>query len=172
MAENETEAEPQGGSKKKMILTIVVVLVVMLVEGGAVFVATKFISGGPLDAVAVEGGAEEGTPAGELEGEVPIAEINAPNTKSGRVFVYEIHLAGRVNETDRERVELLIEDHRLTIDDRLNNIIRAAEPQVLKEDGLETLKRQMRLEVNRILGDENLIREVLMPKMMPYRADY
>ena len=170
MADDKGAASKEGKGKKKGLMTVAIVAGVMLAEGGAVFMATRWLSPGPDPAAAMHGSGEEAPPE-DPDVEIVIADFMAPNTKKGRVFVYEMKVAARVASGDLERLKGLLEDQRLTISDRLNNIIRAADPQVLIEDGLDTLKRQIRFEVNKILNDDNLIRAILIPKMMPHRAD-
>ncbi len=153
-------------------MTAAIVSGVMVAEGGAVFMATRWLAPGPDPAAAAMNGSGEEAPSEAQDVEIVIADFMAPNAKKGRVIVYEMKVAARVARGDLERLGVLLEAQRLTINDRLNNVVRAADPQILIEDGLETLKRQMRFEVNRVLNEEDLIRAILIPKMMPHRADY
>ena len=169
---DEQDAAPKGGKvKKKALMTAAIVAGVMVAEGGAVFMATRWLAPGPDPASAAMNGSGEEAPREAQEVEIVIADFMAPNAKKGRVFVYEMKVAARVARGDLERLRVLLEEQRLTINDRLNNVVRAADPQILIEDGLETLKRQMRFAVNEILGDEELVRAILIPKLMPHRAD-
>ncbi len=172
MADEKGAAPKDGKGKKKGLITVAIVAGVMLAEGGAVFMATRWLSPGPDPAAAAMNGSGEEAPPEAQEVEIVIADFMAPNAKKGRVLVYEMKVAARVARSDLERLEGLLEEQRLTINDRLNNIVRAADPQILIEDGLETLKRQMRFEVNKILNEEDLIKSILIPRMMPHRADY
>lgn len=171
MADEKDAASKGGKNKKKALITVAIVAGVMLAEGGAVFMATRWLSPGPDPAAAAMNGLGEEAPAAAQDVEIEIADFMAPNAKKGRVFVYEMKIAARVAGSDVERLKVLLKEQRLTISDRLNNLVRAADPQILTEDGLETLKRQMRFEINNILGDEDLIRMILIPKLMPHRAD-
>ena len=157
--------------KKRPWKAIVLIAVVMLAEGGAVFFATTWIGGGPVSVEGVTPGADAEAPPEDDDAEIRIAELMAPNRKTGRVMVYEITIAGRVNKAKAEALTELVKEKRLLIDDRLSNIIRAADPRILAEDGLEALKRQIRFEINKILNDENAVKELLIPKLMPHRAD-
>jgi flagellar basal body-associated protein FliL len=51
-------------------------------------------------------------------------------------------------------------------------VIRSSEPQDLQEDGLETLRRQIRHELSQVVGDEKMIEEILIPKCTPFKVDY
>lgn len=59
-----------------------------------------------------------------------------------------------------------------TIKDRLSRIVRSAEPQILQEDGLETIRRQVKFELGRILEDEDKIVEVLIPECTPFPTGF
>ncbi len=171
MADEKDAASKGGKVKKKALMTVAIVAGVMVAEGGAVFMATRWLAPGPDPAAAAMNGSGEEAPPEAQEVEIVIADLMAPNAKKGRVFVYEMKVAARVARGDLERLGVLLDEQRLTINDRLNNVVRAADQQILIEDGLETLKRQMRFAVNEILGDEELVRAILIPKLMPHRAD-
>jgi flagellar basal body-associated protein FliL len=144
----------------------------MLLEGGGVFVATRYMSSGPLDAKA-EAAAEADEKGLDSQSiEVPVVDFDAPNRKDGRLFVYTIEVGARIGEADADRFKKLVERHKLTLEDRLTNIVRAAAPEVLAEDGLETLRRQFQAEMSKVFNDEGVVQEVLFPVMMPHRADY
>ena len=51
-------------------------------------------------------------------------------------------------------------------------IVRSAEPQYLQEDGLETIRRQIKFELERILGEDVKIVEVLVPECTPYPTGF
>ena len=167
------ETESTGSKKKKKaLLPIAIVGGLMLLEGAGVFFATRYMGSGPLDAAAGEGETDEQEAADGNALEISIIDITGPNRKTGRIFVYNVQVAARIAEADQEKVEELVKKHRMTLEDRLTNIIRASSPQVLQEDGLETMRRQFRAEINKVFNDENVIQEVLFPKFMPHRADY
>ena len=56
----------------------------------------------------------------------------------------------------------------------MNRIIAGIDPQKLNgavEPGLETLRRQVKYQLDQIVG-EHVIEEVLVPRCIPYRTDY
>lgn len=171
MATESKEGAATPEKKKRPWKAIVIIAVVMLAEGGAVFFATTWIGGGPVSVEGVTPGADAEAPPEDDNTEIRIADLMVPNRKTGRVMVYEITIAGRVGKDEAEALTELVKQKRLLIDDRLSNIIRSVDPRILAEDGLEALKRQMRFEINKLLGDENAIRELLIPKLMQHRGD-
>ncbi|MFQ6048239.1 MAG: hypothetical protein ACE5K7_02620, partial [Phycisphaerae bacterium] len=65
-----------------------IILAVMLVEGGGIFVAMKLFGSRPAPAI----GAGLIEPQAEQlpDQEVLIARLKAPNTKTGKLFLYDI----------------------------------------------------------------------------------
>jgi flagellar basal body-associated protein FliL len=176
--------KPAGSAKKKQTLMMLgVLLFVMMAEGGGVYFAVKFFGSGPKVAAA-EGLASFGRPGGRgdwadgstggatQDVELPVVKFKAPNMKSGRLFLYDIEVYARTKKEKAEPLKKLLESYKATLEDRLNRVVRAAEPQDLQEDGLETIRRQVRHEVGQVVGDEKLIDEILIPKCTPFKVDY
>jgi len=68
----------------------------------------------------------------------------------------------------------MITDRDALIKDRLRTIIAESDPDKLgggSEPGLETLRRQIKFQLDEIVGD-GMIDEVLVPRCMPFRTDY
>jgi len=60
------------------------------------------------------------------------------------------------------------------IQDRIRTIIAQSDPEKLSgglEPGLETLRRQVKYQLDEIIGPE-MIDEVLVPRCIPFRTDY
>jgi flagellar basal body-associated protein FliL len=60
------------------------------------------------------------------------------------------------------------------IQDRIRTIIAQSDPEKLSggsEPGLETLRRQVKYQLDEIIGD-GMIDEVLVPRCIPFRTDY
>ena len=67
-----------------------------------------------------------------------------------------------------------ITDRKALITDRVRTIIAQSDPEKLgggSEPGLETLRRQVKYQLDEIIG-EGMIEEVLVPRCIPFRADY
>jgi flagellar basal body-associated protein FliL len=166
---------------------------VMLIEAVVLFAGFKFLGGGaPRSAVgaelvteaAVAGGGEHGE-GGEGHGaavaidrkksvEVPVLEIKAPNKLSGRTFLYDVSIYVSTRGEFQAKVQDTIKEREALIKDRVRTIIAQSDPEKLgggSEPGLETLRRQVKYQLDEILG-EGLIDEVLVPRCIPYRTDY
>ena len=104
--------------------------------------------------------------------EVLVGEFKAPWTKSGRTFLFEVNVAVRVNSEAKENVSKKLADNQSLISDRIVRIIRSAELPQLEEDGLETIRRQIKYALDSVVGDETAIAQELIPRYIKFRADY
>lgn len=197
MADDKAKAQGQEESKsaaspkkKQTFLMLGVLLFVMAAEGGGIYFAVKFFGEGPAKASAEglapakhsggEGGGHgggEGKEGGEAaalpeNAELQVTKIKAPNLKSGRLYLYEMEVFAKTKQDKAAALKKMFETSKASIDDRLNRVVRSADPQDLQEDGLETIRRQIRHELNQVVGDEKLIEEILIPKCTPFKVDY
>lgn len=180
MAENEnaTKAEgakPASGKKKFMII----VGLLMAVEGVGVFFAVKMLSGGPAEATATEeghddehGGEHGGKVAiddmakkGKLE-EVKLGDCRPSNKITGKLITFQLSVSVLVTQEDLEKMKEMITMNESRLRDRINFVVRSAEPEHINEPGLDTLKRRMKYEFDRVLEDSNIIKEVLVPEFL------
>jgi len=68
----------------------------------------------------------------------------------------------------------MLKDNKALIEDRLSTLIRESDPEKLGggvEPGLETLHRQVKYQLDRIVG-EGMIEDVLVPRCIAFRTDY
>jgi hypothetical protein len=158
------------------------VAALMLVEGVAIFSGTKMLTGSAPDgADAAHASAESPTAAGggghggeaaknapfESEfGEIAVSECRPTNRESGRLVTFRMRVSVLVKTADLEKAKGMIESNKARIDDRINLVIRSADPAYLHEPTLETIKRRLKAELDRLMGDEHLIEEVLIPEML------
>ncbi len=174
MADEELEAPAGEPKPKKKLFPILLIAGLMLVEGVVIFAAVKFLGGDPTAADAGEvqegDGAEDAEPDSVDLAEITIAETDAFNSLSGRLYVYHIRVAAQVAKDDQDKTVKLIEEREATILDRINTVIRSADPKHLNEPGLETIRRQIKFELDKILQDDSLILELLVPKLLQTRA--
>jgi flagellar basal body-associated protein FliL len=103
-----------------------------------------------------------------------VIEFRAPNKVSGRMFLYDVQIDAQVLGANAAKVKAKLESRKALISDRVRTIIAQSDPEKLNgqaEPGLETLKRQVKVQLEEIVG-EGLIDEVLVPRCIPFRADF
>ena len=161
----------------------------MIVEAVVLFAGVRFLGGGPKPATAgvslgdgPAGGdkadAKAAAAAAEKDRanavEVPVVDLRAPNKQSGRTFLYDVSIYAVTPAANQDKLKDLISSRDALIKDRLRTIIAEMDPDKLgggSEPGLETLRRQVKFQLDQILGD-GLVTEVLVPRCMPFRTDY
>ena len=173
-------AEKKGGG----LLTKLPVLLggVMLIEAVVLFAGFKFLGSAAKPAQGAEiatapapsstgGGAVP--PVGAKTVEIPVVDFRAPNKQSGRMFIYDVSIFAVVKSPVADQVKQIITDSDALIKDRVRTIIAESDPDKLgggSEPGLETLRRQIKFQLDEIVGD-GMIDEVLVPRCMPFRTD-
>ena len=171
MAEANPEANTKPAAKgKKSLLMAAILFGVMALEGGGIFVAMKLFGSDPAPVVGAE--VSETQQPGAAEREVLLARLRPSNMRTGKLFLWDMEVYGVVEQSRIEKVKNLLENREATIHDRLAKLVRSADPRQLEEPGLETLRRQIKHEMEQIVGQEGFFKEVLIPKCTPFRADY
>jgi hypothetical protein len=171
---------PAGKPSRKKPLLIVISL--MVVEAVAIFFGMKMLAdSGPATVDAVHapigaygsagagdhaGGGAKNAPFESEFGEIAVSECRPTNRESGRMITFRMRVSVLVKAADLEKTKSLIESNKARIDDRINFVIRSADPAFLNEPTLETIKRRLKSELDRLMGDEHLIEEVLIPEML------
>lgn len=190
-AEKKEEGKKAGGGGL-LAKTPVLLGIVMIIEAVVLFAGFKFLGGGPKQAAAIdlvkeegdhgggghgEHGDKEGAKKGPTEKEMPVEVLptfKESNAQSGRRYIYEMSVSAVVKSENEEKVKEIIKNRQVFIRDRIGTIIRQIDPDKLaggSEPGLETLKRQIKAQLEIIVGD-GMIEEVLVPACIPYRADF
>ncbi len=185
------DAKPAKGAGGGLLTkTPVLMGGVMLIEAVVLFAGFKFLGAGapPADAANVahldEGGSGDDGHGGE-DGkrvavdrkktvEVNVLDFKAPNKLAGRTFLYDVSIYLVTKHEFAEQVKQTIKDREALIKDRIRTIIAQSDPEKLgggSEPGLETLRRQVKYQLDEIIGDE-MISEVLVPRCIPFRTDY
>jgi flagellar basal body-associated protein FliL len=172
---NAAEAPSDGGKPKSKMKKLIVIGGLMLVEGIVIFAGVKFLGGSPTESEAQEMPAEVSNMEQLLEDigretELEIAKISAYNNRPGNQMVYNLTVSCRVNTDVKEKAESLLELRSMTIQDRIQKVIRNADPQFMTEPGLETIRRQIKFELDQILGTDALINEILIPEIVQARG--
>jgi flagellar basal body-associated protein FliL len=194
------EGEAKGGSEHKEkkgggLLTKLPVLMAgaMIIEAVVLVGVFKFMGGSTTKAahadveLAAEGHGEGGEEGAHGEGagpttgpksekkitELEVTSFRAPNTQTGRRFIYDVAIFASVKEVNKSKVEAVLKERKATIEDRVRTIIAQSDPDKLgggSEPGLETLRRQVKYQIEEIAG-EGLIEEILVPRCIPFRGD-
>lgn len=164
---------PTGGRRKGRLALFGVVGGVMLLEGVGIFALTRVVGGGPSQAsgassdVVNAGAAAPAPPPQELA----LADIQVMNQMSGRTMTYVVKVVAAVDATEVEAAKAVVANKQAAIEDKLAQVVRAAEPQFFKEAGLETLRRQFKHAVDPLFDGQSPIKEILIPKCMWYPTD-
>ncbi|MEL7238515.1 MAG: hypothetical protein AAGK78_06610 [Planctomycetota bacterium] len=198
--EGEEEAPKKGGILGMLTKLPVLIGGVMVLEGILLVAGMKMFAGGPeaADADHAEEVAyvldDHGDPVLDDHGdpipaeaghgddhvgpdelvEVEVGSFRASNHMDGRRYIYDLELSVRVKNASKDKVAAKLEKSTALIRDRMNGIIARIEPQKLNgatEPGLETLRRQVKYQLDLIVGD-GYVKEVLVPRCIPYRTDY
>jgi flagellar basal body-associated protein FliL len=163
------ESTPAPTLKRKLILPLMVGGI-MLVEGVVIFLLVRISSPEPPPAQAAAEGLTAEQQIEALDPEVSVAECDAINRASGQTVVVHIALSALVSPPNVDRAQKLIEKRKNTIQDRVQLVVRGADPKHLNEPGLETIRRQLKMELDKILGDDKLLNEILVPQILQTRS--
>lgn len=177
------KAAPRGGMLTK---TPVLIGGVMLLEAAVLVAGFKALGGGaPKAAAGAELATTEEDPHGDGHGggksgaskkavELLVVDFKAPNKASGRTFLYDVTIYVVTTGEREKQVKDKLKEREALIKDRIRTIIAQSDPEKLtggSEPGLETLRRQVKYQLDIVLG-EGVIEEVLVPKCIPFRADF
>lgn len=182
----ETAVPASDAKPKSRMKTLLIVGLLMILEGVGVFFAAKMFGGsGPAVADAADSESTEhgATASGEQNdghggdsaknapfaaefGEVLMAECRPTNRVSGRLVTFRMRVSILVKASNLEKAKGLVEANKARIEDRINFVIRSADPVFLYEPTLDTIKRRLKSEFDRLLCDDHLIEEILIPEML------
>lgn len=194
--EKKEEPKAEEGKVKKSPIwtkTPVLITAIMVVEAGILLGVFKMMGGGhpkPAAAdVALVGGEEgahgEAGHGGDGHGgaaapkagkfaEVPMLAERFPNVVSGRRYLYDVAIVVLVKSEQKAEIETTFKEREAMIKDRVRTIIAQSDPSKLgggDEPGLETLRRQVKHQLEEIVGKEGMIQEILIPRCIPFRVD-
>ncbi len=166
MAAEEADAnagKTSGG--KGRLFGVLIVSLLMAAEGVGVFFLAKALSPDPIPVLAASEGFADGSNGDEFA-EVELADCRPSNMMAGKFVTFHIRVSALVAAKDVEQAETLVRIKRARLEDGVNTVIRSAEPKHLSEPGLETIKRRLKHEIDQILGDDQLVKRVLIPQML------
>lgn len=190
--ENKAEApaqdkKPAAAPGKTPLLSRIPVLLggVMLIEAVVLFAGFKFLGGGAVPVAGAELILPADTHGGHGDAssvvldrtqvvELMVLEFRAPNKLSGRTFLYDVSVYVVTTAEHEEEVRNTLKRREALIKDRIRTIVAQSDPDKLgggSEPGLETLRRQIRYQLDEIIG-EGLIQEVLIPRCIPFRVEF
>ena len=186
-AEKPEDAAKKAAGGGLLAKTPVLLGIVMVIEAVVLFAGFKFLGGGPKSASAEvtlvkdekpDGEKGEGKggprPSNDKERQVDILQaFKARNVQSGRSYIYDLSVSILVKAEDEEKIKEKVKARDAVIKDRIRTIIAQMDPEKLggMEPGLETLRRQIKSQLEIIVG-EGMIEEVLVPTLTPFRADF
>jgi flagellar basal body-associated protein FliL len=179
----------KGGVGGMLAKTPVMLGGVMILEAIVLFAGFKFLAGGPHTAAGADLAHEDpakndenGEGHGEKKSSAPkagtielqVLEFRAQNKLSGRTFLYDVSVYVVTKSEFAEKVKATLAAREALIKDRVRTIIAQNDPEKLgggSEPGLETLRRQVKHQLDEIVGD-GMIEEVLVPRCIPFRTDF
>ena len=172
------KAAPRSGVLGK---TPVMLGTVMLIEAAVLFAGFKMLGGGSpraaagADLVTIDPHANDKGAADKKRAvELLVLDFKAPNKASGRTFLCDVSIYVVTRGDKEKQVKDALKEREALIKDRIRTIIAQSDPEKLtggSEPGLETLRRQVKYQLDIILG-EGVIEEVLVPKCIPFRTDF
>jgi len=181
-------AAPEKSGGGFLTKTPVLIGGAMLIEALVLIGGIRFVLGGPKNASGADltvsttsetshkpdaGGKGGTTSSSDAAVELSLVEFKAMNRQSGRALLYDVSIFVSVRSDHQEAVQQKIKDREALIKDRVRTIIAEMDPEKLggSEPGLETLRRQVKYQLDEIVGD-GMIEEVLVPRCIPYRSDF
>lgn len=181
MADEAAEKAPEqaeGGAKKKkkLPMTLILIVGITLVQAVGFFFVTKMLGSGPAIAHGDEGhgnlmkGEEATSQPATAEIEV-MKNFRVPNEQRGRLYIYDFDLFVKVPTLKKDEFAALIKERKGEISDRIARLVRAAEPALLHEAELKTLRLQIRQALGEIARNHEIVNEVLLPRFVPIRSD-
>jgi len=159
---------------RRLLITLALIAGIAVLEGAAFFAAIKVVGGGPAPSYGQEGEHYvEAAPADQTAGtEVSVVKhFKVPNTKSGRTVIYDLDVTVLVGPDRAAAMEALTQGRQAQVADRLAQVVRAADPRVMNEFDFRTLRLQIRNALNELAGDNESVRQVLIPRCVPIQGD-
>jgi flagellar basal body-associated protein FliL len=86
------------------------------------------------------------------------------------MVLYDVAICISVRGAMEDKAKSVLADSDARVKDRIRTIIAQSPPEKLAEPGLETLRRQVKYQLDQIVGD-NVIDDVFVPKCIPFPVD-
>lgn len=176
---SDPQAEGDGAAKpkKKLPMTVILIVGITLFQAAGFYAVTKMFGGGPTIAHGEEGHENNVMKGEEATSQPSTAEVEVmknfrvPNEQRGRLYIYDFDLYVKVSVQKKDEFAKTISARKGEISDRIARLVRAAEPTILHEAELKTLRLQIRQALGEIARDHEIVSEVLLPRFVPIRSD-
>lgn len=144
---------------------------VMAVEAIVVIVMVKHFT--PTTQVAqaeqFSGGVNTGEGTAKVkDADVQVVRVRARNDKAPQPVIYEMTIYASVPVDRKVEFEKFVECRAARIQDRFSSVIRGADPKRFLEPDLATLRERFKEELSQVAEDDELVREVLIPSIVPF----
>jgi flagellar basal body-associated protein FliL len=169
MAQQPAAAETTRKPRSKVPKTALIVVGVALAEAAGFFVIFKLSGGGPAPVQALA--SEPSSQPARLAEVSLVTRHKVDNYQSGRPYRYDMDISVLVPQDRLEEMKQFVERRSGEMQDRINLIIRGATDDMLREDDLRAVRRQLEAGLREVTGSESLIHRVLIPRFMRSRAD-
>lgn len=166
-AENKTQ-DPDV-KKKLPVKALVILLVIMLLEGG-IFVACMYALDPDSSSGAVTDDASAEPPNTTLERMI-IQCRAVPSRQKGRTVLYDFEVHVVCDKEDDVLLAEFAKKHEADILDRFRTIIAKADPNWFDEAELVTMKKQIKIMLEEVVG-EGMIQRVLIPSWRSYPQSF
>ena len=166
MAADNDGAKSDGTSRRSWLLPALVVVVLMVAEGIGIAVLVSVVSPPPTPTQAAELPEGEGESSHEEFAEIELAECRPSNNLTGKIVTFHVRVSALVASADAATAEEKVRARKARIEHTVNTVIRSAEPKHLAEPQLNTLERRLKLEFDRLFGDDLLIKRVLITQLL------
>jgi flagellar basal body-associated protein FliL len=117
--------------------------------------------------------AEKGPAAAAAAGSMEVVllqRFKVPNNKSGVTIIYDFDISVVVSAAHKPVMEEAAKNRAAEISDRVAQVIRQVNPRVLEEDDFAALRELLKQALGEIVGDQQVIQRVLIPRCVPLRA--
>ncbi len=163
-----TDSQPQEPpSGRSRALPMLIVALLMGAEGVGVFFLAKAFGPAPASAIAADGNGDAAADERDrVYAEVELADCRPSNKMSGKFVTFHVRVTALVSSGDLKKAERLVRAKRAQLEDGVNTVIRSADLKHFDEPRYDTIKRRLKHEFDRIFGDEELIKEVLIPQLL------
>ena len=157
---------PSAGTEelkpKKPLKTILVITGVLAMEAGTIgiFMAKN----DPKPAAATDPIEATQDNASSSMAEITLADaFDVDNWTSGRArTLVTLEVAAKVKKDNRDKLGLLVEEHKTEIMDRIRSLVASALPDHIRDPKLQVIKRDIKASLEQIVG-EGLIEDIFLP---------